>query len=142
MKKIILVLFILVFNLNAKNYRLENPDAWSAKNVESAIESIYGKIEPIEGKIKLKAPKVASNGSSIPIFIKTSIKAKSIAIFQDANPESTVAIFNIQKDQIIDLSIKIKMKKSGNIYVLLEGLDGKFYSKEIYLDVAIGGCEG
>ncbi len=145
MKKNILGLVALTaitVSLNAIDYRVEKPDAWTAKDVPSAIKALYGEISPAEGDIKLKAPKVASNGGAIPVSVKTDIPAKSIAVFQDANPEATVAVFAIPEGTSADFSMKIKMKKSGAITAIVEGKDGKFYSKKISLEVALGGCEG
>ncbi len=145
MKKTMLTLVAvaaMTLSLNAKDYRAEKPDAWTAHTVPTAIKALYGDIQPTEGDIKLKAPKVASNGGAIPVSVKTDIPAKSIAIFQDANPESTVVVFNVVEDSIADYGLKIKMKKSGTITAIVEGKDGKFYKKELTLEVALGGCEG
>jgi len=146
MKKSILSLVAvaaMTMSVSAKDYRAEKADAWTAKDVPAAIEGLYGKITPVESTdIKLKAPKVASNGGAIPVSIKTDIPAKSIAIFQDVNPESAVAIFEIPEGTRADFSLKIKMKKSGSITAVVEGKDGKFYSTKLSLEVALGGCEG
>ena len=83
-------------SLSATDYRAEKAAAWTAKTVQTAIEGLYGKITPTESAdIKLKAPKVASNGGAIPVSVKTDIPAKSIAIFQDVKPEAAVAIFEV-----------------------------------------------
>ena len=145
MKKMILSLATIAAmtaSLNATDYRAEKPDAWTAKDVPSAIKALYGDITPVDGDVKLKAPKVASNGGAIPVSVKTDISAKSIAVFQDVNPESTVAVFAIPEGTKADFSMKIKMKKSGSITAVVEGKDGKFYSKKLSLEVALGGCEG
>jgi len=145
MKKSILSLVAvaaMTVSLSATDYRAEKPDAWTAKDVPSAIKALYGEITPAEGDIKLKAPKVASNGGAIPVSVKTDIPAKSIAIFQDANPEATVAVFTVPEGSVADFSMKIKMKKSGSITAVVEGKDGKFYSTKLSLEVALGGCEG
>lgn len=145
MKKSILSLAAVVAmtaSLSATDYRAEKPDAWTAKDVPSGIKALYGEVTPAEGDIKLKAPKVASNGGAIPVSVKTDIPAKSIAIFQDANPESAVIVFNVVEGSVQDYSLKIKMKKSGSITAVVEGKDGKFYSKKLSLEVALGGCEG
>ena len=156
MKKSILslvALATLTMSVNATDYRAEKPDAWTAKNiyngetptekgVEAAIKALYGDVAPVDGDIKLKAPKVASNGGAIPVSVKTDIPAKSIAIFQDANPEAAVAVFNVVDGSVADYSLKIKMKKSGSITAVVEGKDGKLYSKKLTLEVALGGCEG
>ncbi|RUM72416.1 MAG: thiosulfate oxidation carrier protein SoxY [Sulfurovum sp.] len=133
----------MTVSLSATDYRAQKPDAWTAKTIPTAIKSLYGDVKPTESSdIKLKAPKVASNGGAIPVSIKTDIPAKSIAIFQDVNPESTVAVFAIPEGTEADFSLKIKMKKSGSIIAVVEGKDGKFYTTKLSLEVALGGCEG
>ena len=132
----------MTVSLSATDYRAEKPDAWTAHDVPTAIKALYGEITPSEGEIKLKAPKVASNGGAIPVSVKTDIPAKSIAIFQDANPEAAVVVFAVTEDMVEDFALKIKMKKSGTITAIVEGKDGKFYSKKLTLEVALGGCEG
>jgi sulfur-oxidizing protein SoxY len=132
----------MTVSLSATDYRAEKPDAWTAKTVPTAIKALYGEITPAEGEIKLKAPKVASNGGAIPVSVKTDIPAKSVAIFQDANPEAAVAVFTVPEGANADFSMKIKMKKSGTITAIVEGKDGKFYSTKLSLEVALGGCEG
>ena len=133
----------MTVSLSATDYRAEKPAAWTAKTVPAAIEALYGKITPAESAdIKLKAPKVASNGGAIPVSVKTDIPAKTIAIFQDVNPESAVAVFEVPEGTEANFSFKIKMKKSGSITAVVEGKDGKFYTTKLSLEVALGGCEG
>jgi sulfur-oxidizing protein SoxY len=129
-------------NLNAEDYRQTKPDAWKAKTVEDAIAKLYGTSVTIEEGVKVTAPDVAANGGAIPVDVQSDIDAKSVAIFQNANPESAVAVFTIPENAIIDYSIKMKMKSSGTITVVVEGKDGKLYSASKTLDVALGGCEG
>jgi len=129
--------------VRAVDFRKEKPDAWTAKTVDDAIKALYGDIKPEESdKITLKTPKVASNGGAIPVTVKSDIDAKSVAMFQDANPESTVIVWTVPDVGIVDYSTKIKMKSSGKVTVVVEGKDGKFYKKTNSLEVALGGCEG
>lgn len=128
--------------LSSIDFRTTKPDTWTAHNVADSIKALYGDIKPEESGIKVKAPKVASNGGAIPVTVKSDIPAKSVALLQDANPESTVAVYNTDADSIIDFAVKIKMKKSGTITAILEGQDGKFYKGTMTLEVALGGCEG
>jgi sulfur-oxidizing protein SoxY len=145
MKKNILSLVAvaaMTVSLSATDYRAEKPDAWTAHDVPTAVKALYGEITPVDGDIKLKAPKVASNGGSIPVSVSTDIPAKSIAILQDANPEAAVVVFTVPEGAVADFALKIKMKKSGTITAIVEGKDGKFYSSKFTLEVALGGCEG
>jgi len=128
--------------LSSIDFRKEKPDTWTAHTVEDAIKAMYGDIKAEESGVKVKAPKVASNGGAIPVTIKSDIAAKTVAVFQDANPEATVCVFACDKDSIIDYMFKIKMKKSGTITAILEGQDGKFYKGAMTIEVALGGCEG
>ncbi len=128
--------------LSAKDFRKEKPDVWKAHKVDEAIKDLYGDIKPEEKGIKLKTPEVANNGGQIPIGIKSDIPAKTVAVFQDVNPESTVAVFSVPDGQPVDYLIKIKMKETGTVTVILEGKDGKFYKASNHFKVALGGCEG
>jgi len=129
-------------SLSAVDFRKEKPDAFTAHNVADAIKGLYGDIKTVDGDITVKAPKIASNGGAIPVTIKSGLDLKSIAIFQDANPESAVVVFTIPATGIVNYMTKIKMQGSGEITVIAEGKDGKFYKTSQKLEVALGGCEG
>ena len=129
-------------SLQAEDFRQTKASAWTAHTVDEAIKNMYGEISPINQGVTIDTPKVASNGGNIPVNITSDISARSVALFQDANPEAAVAVFTVPEDGIIDYDIKIKMGKSGTITAIVEGRDGKFYSGTRTLDVALGGCEG
>jgi sulfur-oxidizing protein SoxY len=129
-------------SLSAIDFRETKPDTWTAKTVEDSIKALYGDIKPEESGVKVKAPKVAANGGAVPISVTSDISAKTVAIFQDANPEAAVAVFTVAEDGIVDYSLKIKMKATGKITAIVEGTDGKFYMGYQSLEVAKGGCEG
>ncbi|MEA1952872.1 MAG: thiosulfate oxidation carrier protein SoxY [Campylobacterota bacterium] len=128
--------------LSAEDYRKLKPKVWEAKKVDDAIKELFGSTEMIEKDVKLKLPKVASNGGAVPVKFSTKIPAKTVAVFQDANPESAVVVYDVGKYDITQYSIKIKMGQSGTVTVVVEGLDGKLYVAKQSLEVAAGGCEG
>jgi len=133
---------VLPASLSAIDFRATKPDTWTAHTVADAIKALYGDIKPEEKGVKVKAPKVASNGGAIPVSITSDIPAKTVSLFQDANPEAAVAVWDVQEGGIVDFGTKIKMKKSGTITAIVEGTDGKFYVGTVTLEVALGGCEG
>jgi len=138
----VLAITPLTTKLNAMDFRKEKPDAWAAKTPEEAIKALYGDIKPEEKNVSIKAPKLAENGGKIPVVIKSDVDAKSVALFQDANPRSAVAVWTVPEDGIVDYAITIKMKGSGKITAVVEGKDGKFYSKVLPIEVSKGGCGG
>ena len=140
-------------SLRALDYRKEKPDAWTTKNVydgknptekgvDAALKALYGDVKYENSGVDLKLPKVANNGGAVPVKFSTDIAAKSVAVFQDVNPECTVAVYSVPDGAIVDYMLKIKMKQSGAVTVVVEGKDGKFYKASKSLEVALGGCEG
>ncbi|HIP11932.1 MAG TPA: thiosulfate oxidation carrier protein SoxY [Arcobacter sp.] len=129
-------------SLSATNFRATKPKAWTAHNINDAMTEIFGTSNTtVSKKIKLKAPDIAENGAVIPVTISTKMNAKTMAIFQDANPESAVAVFTVPANGIPEYSIRIKMAKTGTVTAVAD-VDGKLYSASKVVKVTIGGCGG
>ncbi|MFT5835603.1 MAG: sulfur-oxidizing protein SoxY [Sulfurimonas sp.] len=146
-----LALAVAPASVRAEDYRKLKPAVWSAHKMDVAIKAMYGTTATIEEGVKLKAANVAfdsgkmataANGGAIPLDFSTKIPAKTIAVFQDANPEAAVCVYTVGKYDMTTYSIKIKMGNPGSVKVIVEGQDGKLYSATQKLNVAKGGCEG
>jgi sulfur-oxidizing protein SoxY len=138
-----LALCVIPMNLTAKDYRKSKPTVWEAHNIDDATKAMYGLKTPIQSdKVKITVPKINSSGGAVPVKFETTLDAKTIALFQDANPESAVAVFDVNKYDLKKYEVKIKMGKSGTIMVLVEATDGKIYMTKVTTEVAAGGCEG
>ncbi len=137
-----LALAVVPASVKAEDYRKSKPTVWSAHTVDDALKALYGTSTLIEKGVKVKAPKVASNGGAVPVDFSADMPIKSIAVFQDANPEAAVVVYEATKYSVNKYAIKIKMAKSGTITVAALGQDGKVYGARVTLDVALGGCEG
>jgi sulfur-oxidizing protein SoxY len=134
----------------AKDYRKELPKLWEVKNdekhsddlkgVNEAIKTLFGSDKTESGSIKLKAPAIAENGAVVPVSFKAD-KAKRIALFQSADPEATVAVFDVPEKGIPDYSVRIKMQQTGTVVVVAE-IDGKLYRADQVVKVTVGGCGG
>ncbi len=143
-------------SLSAVDFRATKPKAWTLMNpkkgdkvdaedmsgVNSAIKEIFGtSTTTVSNDVKVKAPAIAENGAVVPISIKTNLKATKIALFQSANPEATVAVFNVSAKAIAAYSVRIKMAQTGKVVVVVE-VDGKLYSNSKTVKVTAGGCGG
>jgi sulfur-oxidizing protein SoxY len=146
-----LALAVVPASVKAEDFRKSKPAVWTAHTMDDAIKAMYGTTTTIEKGVKLSAANVsfdsattatAANGGAIPVNFSTKIEAKTIAVFQDANPEAAVCAFTVNKYSVNEYSIKIKMGNPGSIKVIVEGTDGKLYSATQKLNVAKGGCEG
>lgn len=127
--------------LSAEDFRASKPKVWTATKVDEAMKAMFGTTATTEGGIALSAPDIAENGAVIPISFTTNLKAKTIAIFQDANPEATVAVFTMGSRAVADYAIRIKMQKTGKVTVVAD-VDGKLHSVTKEVKVTIGGCGG
>ena len=128
--------------LQAVDHRKEQPEAWTAKTVDDALKALFGTSERTQAHITVKTPDVASNGGAVPVDIKCDIDCETLVLLQDVNPESCVIVFDQNDVTIPKNSVKIKMKKSGTVFAVAKGKDGKLYCGKKTLEVALGGCEG
>ena len=131
--------------VSAADWRADKPDVWTAHTVDDAIKAMYGTTAAIKEGVKVTTPDVAASGGAVPVNVSSDIAAKTVAVFQDANPESAVIVFDCNAHTIINFDMKMKLKSVGEpitVTCIVEGQDGKLYSGKRTLDVALGGCEG
>ena len=129
--------------LNAVNFREAKPEAWKAEKSADAIKAMFGDgaLLPTD-KIKMVAPKLAENGGSIPISLKSDLDIETLAFFQDANPRSATVVFTVPEGQKVDYAFRIKMRQTAYVTVVAKTKDGKLHTLNKEIDVSIGGCGG
>ncbi|MCO4846259.1 MAG: hypothetical protein KC427_09600 [Sulfurovum sp.] len=129
----------------AVDYRKSKPGAWTSSSINDAAMALYGreKFTTIQksADIEIIVPKtIVRDPENIPITIRSHIKARTVAIFQDANPKSLVAVFHVSKESIIEYELNIRIEFKGTVFAVLEGLDGKLYYAREYIDVLALSC--
>ncbi|MDB2562006.1 thiosulfate oxidation carrier protein SoxY [Sulfurimonas sp.] len=131
-------------DLRAVNFRTTKPKAWEVEKTADGIKALYGSAgtKTDEKLLSFKAPKLAENGGSIPITIKSSLDLESVALFQDANPRCLTCVFSVPEGAMINYDIRIKMRQTAYVTVVGKTRDGKLYSSTKEIDVSIGGCGG
>ena len=146
-----LALAVVPASVKAEDFRKSKPNVWTAHKMDDAIKAMYGDAAITEGKVKLSVANVAfdagkmataANGGAIPVDFSTKLEAKTVSVFQDANPEAAVIVFSANKYSVHEYSLKIKMGNPGTVKVIVEATDGKLYSATQEVNVAKGGCEG
>lgn len=139
-----------VTNVSALNFRTEKPAAWAAEKSADAIKAMFGEdvfsgpdtLKAVTDKIKMVAPKLAENGGSIPISLKSDLDIETVAFFQDANPRSATVVFSIPEGQKLNYAFRIKMRQTAYVTVVAKTRDGKLHTLNKEIDVSIGGCGG
>ena len=120
-----------------------NTAAFKATDLQSAIKAKYGDLPLAESSsVKLSAPKIAENGTVVPIKVKSNLaNVKNISIFVEKNPSPLVCTFHIGPNTEADIQTRIRMGESSDVIVVVEA-DGKLHSATQNVKVTIGGCGG
>jgi len=131
-------------NTSSANILAEHPKAFNATKGDDAVQGIYGTTDVMkDDKAVLKLPDIAENGAAVPVTVSTSIEnAKTMAIIIDGNPHPLAAAWELSEGTIPKFSTRIKMKKTGNVRLIVEDANGKLHEAVKQVKVTVGGCGG
>ena len=130
--------------LNPLFARAEWPAPFFARgDLDSSLKQLLGDNLPIKSdKIKLKIPRIAENGSLVPVTVTSSLdNVESIAILVAKNPVPLVARFTLSPDLDAMVSARIKMAETSDVIALVKSGDQYFSARQM-VKVTIGGCGG
>lgn len=144
-RRLFLLSLCSLSSLSALDFRKTKPEAWEKSTLNEAAIALYGekKFSTIRKStnVELIVPKhIVQDQYNIPVGIKSNIMAKSVAIFQDANPKALVAVFNIYDNNPVDFEINIKMEFKGTLFAVVEGADDELYYTRVFVDVLCLPC--
>jgi sulfur-oxidizing protein SoxY len=117
------------------------PDnAFTAKSMGILMNTL-GSTMPIESTdVFVIAPDIAENGSSVSVGVKSTLKnVTEIAFLVTNNPFILSAQFIIPAGTSPQVSTRLKMNKSSDVYALVKS-DGKYYFAKKEVKVTLGGC--
>jgi len=131
--------------LLAMDYRKYYSKAWASSSLDDAAMALYGreKFSTLKKSkdVRLTVPAgIVSDRQNIAITIDATIEAKTLAIFQDVNKTSLVAVFNVAEQGALSYEIYIRMERKGTLFAVLEGLDGTLYYDRKYVDILTLSC--
>lgn len=93
-------------------------------------------------KIKLKLPRIAENGSVVPITITSTIEnVDSIYILSEKNPVPLIAQFSLDPELETFIGARFKMAKTCDVIVIVKAED-QYYQTRQRVKVTLGGCGG
>ena len=117
-------------------------DAFTATDLDSAIDNLYGIPATTSDAVKLKAPDIAENGAVVPISVSTDLAdVESISIYVEGNPNPLSASFELTKYTPANISTRIKMGKTSHVIAAVKA-GGKVHTTRKEVKVTIGGCGG
>ena len=117
-------------------------NAFGAKTTQDALKGL-GAANPAPSKdITIDAPQIAENGAVVPIAVESRLPGtESITLLIEKNPQPLAASFNIPAGTEANVSTRVKIGESSDVYALVKA-DGKFYMAKKEIKITLGGCGG
>ena len=120
-----------------------NSAAFEAKNMADLVKAL-GASAPVESKdVSVTGPDIAENGAVVPVGAASTLPGvKRLLILVEKNPSVMAAMFDISDAIEANVSTRVKMGQSSNVYAVAMMADGKMLFAQKEIKVTLGGCGG
>jgi sulfur-oxidizing protein SoxY len=111
------------------------------------LEGLAGANAPAASPVKLHLPKVAEDGSFVPLTVAVDCPmteadhVRAIRIVAKENPQPEVAVFRLTPlNGRAEVSTRIRLARSQVVTALAEMSDGSVFAASAPVKVMLGGC--
>ena len=120
-----------------------NTAAFAAKTMAELTKSL-GVAAPTESKdVSVTGPDIAENGAVVPLGAASTLPGvKRLLLLVEKNPSMLAAMFDIHDAIDANVSTRVKMGQSSNVYAVAVMGDGKVLFAQKEVKVTLGGCGG
>jgi len=115
--------------------------------VTKAIEAFTDGVEPVEGLLNFKIPKIAENGGSVPITVSVDSSlmpgdyVDSLMIMAPANPNPLVLTFRFSELSGEARAVtRMRLAETQEVTAFAKLSSGRVYKVTHNVEVTIGGC--
>ena len=116
--------------------------AFEGKTLSDALRALGAQGAAASDAIQIKAPEIAENGAVVPIGVESRLPGtQSITLLIEKNPQPLTASFDIPTGTEPNVSTRVKMGQSSDVYALVKA-EGKFYMAKKEIKITLGGCGG
>jgi len=120
-----------------------NEGAFAAKSLADAVKALGGSAPTASGEIAITGPDIAENGAVVPVGASTSLAgAKRLLLLVEKNPNVLAAVFELSDKVEANVSTRVKMGQSSNVYAVAMMADGRVLFAQKEIKVTLGGCGG
>jgi sulfur-oxidizing protein SoxY len=119
-----------------------NKAAFDAKSMQEVVKALGGAAPTQSADVVLTGPDIAENGAVVPIGVKSNIPGTTqVSILVEKNPSTLSASFELSEGTDAEVSTRVKMAQSSNVYALVKA-NGKYFYSSKEVKVTLGGCGG
>ncbi len=120
-----------------------NAAAFDAKNLADALKALGNPAPTASGEVSVTAPDIAENGAVVPVGAATTLPGvKRLLILVEKNPAVLAAMFEPSDAVEANVSTRVKMGQSSNVFAVAIMNDGKVLFAQKEVKVTLGGCGG
>jgi sulfur-oxidizing protein SoxY len=126
---------------------LVRPASATPESMDAAIRTLAGEAQIRTGKIKLDVPPLVENGNTVPITVTVESPmtaadhVKTIAIFNEKNPQSNVATFHLgPRCGRANVATRLRLATTQKLIAIAEMNDGSFWSDSADVIVTLAAC--
>ena len=118
-------------------------DAFDAKTLADAVKALGGGAPVASKDVTITGPDIAENGAVVPVGASTALPGvKRLAILVEKNPSALAAVFDVTDAVDANISTRVKMGQSSNVFAVAMMADGKVLFAQKEIKVTLGGCGG
>jgi sulfur-oxidizing protein SoxY len=120
-----------------------NTAAFTAKTMPEVMKAL-GTGAPVESKdVTITGPDIAENGAVVPVGAASSLPGvKRLLLLVEKNPAMLAAMFDVTDAIEANISTRVKMGQSSDVYAVAMMNDGKVFFARKEIKVTLGGCGG
>jgi sulfur-oxidizing protein SoxY len=120
-----------------------NTAAFEAKNMADLMKALGAGAPAQSGDVTVTGPDIAENGAVVPVGAATALPGvKRILLLVEKNPSILSAMFDVTDAVEPNVSTRVKMGQSSNVYAVAMTGDGKVLFAQKEIKVTLGGCGG
>ena len=138
---------VLAAGAGALSLAITRPARATPETMAAAIKALVGEADVRKRRVSLDIPPLVENGNSVPVTVTvespmtTADFVKSIALFNERNPQPNVAQFHLgPRAGRATVSTRIRLGDSQNIVAVAQMSDGSFWSDSAELIVTLPAC--
>ncbi len=120
-----------------------NAAAFEAKNMADLMKALGGSAPAESKELTVTGPDIAENGAVVPIGATTALPGvKRLLLLVEKNPAMLTAMFDVSDAIDANISTRVKMGQSSDVYAVAMMNDGKVLFAKKEVKVTLGGCGG
>ena len=126
---------------------LVRPSRATSTELDAALKAHTGGAPLREGKVKIEMDLLVENGNAVPISVSVASPmtaadhVKSIAVFNERNPQREVAQFTLSpRSGRASVATRIRLSTSQKLVAVAQLSDNSFWSHSVEVIVTLAGC--